>query len=430
MFFYIFSPFFEIGTVSREQRNGMNFMTEGCPVSLLLRMSGRVCGQLGLLFLLGLEIVLLVFLANHYLFQDMFAGSTLFKQYLLNYCLMSVNALCLVWLIETICKNNVFAALVGVCAVVFITVFWEGDHATAFSYVVPPLNFGTNLFAADMPSALTGIFPKAGIVYWIIGEQGCLSLFFLLLSFCISYYRAYARCPKWQVVFLTVGPLFGGAASASHLSGIYQSYEAGYQETLRLAKQEQEISEREQADVPVIAYAINIQLHTVMHMVDCQTVLTMENKGKALKDKLFFTLTAEYHIKQICDMEEKPLTWQQHGDFVEVSLDKAMLPGQTVSLKFAYQGAFWKCFTDCDAQPRGMIDFVAPEMVLLRSGNAWYPMGGYHHLYQLEDYQGKGIKDNESREILSQAYISHPLARFRLCVNSRSADGNSYGIAV
>lgn len=418
MFFYVFFLFFEIGTVSRDQHSGMNRITDGCPISLGLRMAGRGCGQLLLFFLLGFEIVLLVCLANHYLFDDMFSGSTLFQQYFFNYCLVSVNALCLVWLVETICKNNVFAALLGVCTVVFITIFFEGDHATVFSYMVPPLNFGTNLFAADMPSGLTGIFPKAGMVYWVLAEQGCLSLAFLLLSYFITHYRAYDRCPKWQVLLLTAGFLCGGVASASHLSGIYKSYEAGYQETLQLAKQEQETVEQEQSDVPVISYTMNLELHSVKHLMDCQTVVTMENRGMMLKDKLFFTLMADCHIKQISDMEGQSLSWQQHGDFVEVFLDKAMLPGQTASLKFVYKGVFWKCFTDCDAKPRGMIDFVAPEMVVLRSGNAWYPLGGYHYLYQLEDYQGKGIRRYESRTILSHRYISHPSARFQLCVNA------------
>jgi hypothetical protein len=289
----------------------------------------------------------------------------------------------------------------------------DGDYNTLLPYWLPPINLSDNLATTEF-SQLTDSFPKNGFLPMVLCQQ----LGFSAMLFLVSYYfyskrRSLGKLRlSYLLMLLTAFTVFlaGSILFVQEYTGRDQSYQEALSNAVTDTGQAVDTANM----LRPVRYVMDIKLKTASNVVDCGVKLSFKNMSSSEIQEIPLTLKNYYTIQQVTDGSGKELVWERKGDFIAVKLSSSLAAGAAMEVNLDYSGKVWEWFTDVDAQPRGLINFVSPDMTLLRSGHAWYPVLGKKQVYNIVDYQSKW--SNEPRKILSACNVSHPPAAFAVTV--------------
>jgi hypothetical protein len=414
VFFYMFFVFWNIGIISKDWRSGAAEIMNTSPCKDLELLMGRVIGSFFLLGLLGMQMFLVIISVVLFVFPTPTPFFDLLCNYWLNYFLISINSICIALFIDTICRSNIFFAVLLAAFYLIFLISLDGDFNTWLPYWLPPINFADNLAVTEIPSQLTDRFPKNGFIPMVLCQQ----LGFSAMLFLVSYYfyskrRSLGKLRvSYLLMVLTAFTMFliGSTLFVQEYTGRDQSYQEALGNAVTDTGQAVDTGNMLQP----VRYVMDIKLKTTLNVVDCGVKLSFKNMSNSKILEIPLTLKNYYTVQRVTDGNGKELAWERKGDFIAVKLSSPLADGDTMEINLDYSGKVWEWFTDLDAQPRGLINFVSPDMTLLRSGHAWYPVLGKKQVYNIADYQSKW--SNEPRKILSACNVSHPPAAFAVTV--------------
>ncbi|MCE5286828.1 MAG: hypothetical protein LLG02_13420 [Pelosinus sp.] len=133
------------------------------------------------------------------------------------------------------------------------------------------------------------------------------------------------------------------------------------------------------------AYQLAVKLKTTAHYF----AGTARIKGKisALPShKMQLTLRDSFTVTAVNEITaDKPLQWTQNGAILTIYLPDTYQENTELMLAISYSGEIREWFPARMARPNGPVNFIDPAYSLLRSGYAWYPIPGLHHLYTYYD---------------------------------------------
>ena len=414
VFFYIFFVFWNIGIISRDQHSGAAEVVNILPCKDWELLLARVIGSFLLLGLLGMQMFLVITTVVLFVFPTPMPFFDLLWSYWVNYFLISINSICITLFIEIICCSRIFLATLLTAFYLIFMDSMDGDYNTLLPYWLPPINLSDNLATTEFPSQLTGRFPKNGFLPMVLCQQlGLSAMLFLVSYYFYSKRRSLGKLRlSYLLMLLTAFTvlLAGSFLFVQEYTGRDQSY----QEALANAVIDTEQAVDTGTMLRPVRYELDIKLKTALNAVDCGVKLSFKNMSSSEIQEIPLTLKNYYKIQQVTDGSGKELVWERKGDFIEVKLSSPLVAGAAMEVNLDYSGKVWEWFTDVDAQPRGLINFVSPDMTLLRSGHAWYPVLGKKQVYNIVDYQSKW--SNEPRKILSACNVSHPPAAFAVTV--------------
>lgn len=419
VFFYIFFVFWNIGIISRDWRSGTVEIINTFPCKDWELLTARIIGSFLLLCLLGMQMFLVVTTVVLFVFPTSTPFSDLLWNYWLNYFLVSINSISITLFIETICCSRIFlATLLTVFYLIFMD-YMDGDYNTLLPYWLPPINLSDNLATTDNLastefSQLTDSFPKNGFLPMVLCQQlGLSAMLFLVSYYFYSKRRSLGKLRlSYLLMLLTAFTVF--LAGSILFVQEYTNRDQSYQEALENAVIDTGQAVDSGNMLRPAGYVMDIKLKTALNVVDCNVKLSFSNMSNSEIQEIPLTLKNYYTIREITDGSGKELVWQRKGDFIVVKLSSPLAAGAAMEVNLDYSGKVWEWFTDFDAQPRGLINFVSPDMTLLRSGHAWYPVLGKKQVYNIADYQRKW--SNEPGKILSACNVSHPPAAFAVTV--------------
>jgi hypothetical protein len=410
-FFFMFFIFWNIGILARDWSKGTSEIMEAFPCRGWELLLGRAAANFSLLMLLGGELFFFVILDMFFIFPGSLPFYDLLWNYWLNFFLISINSIGVILFIEAGCRST-FLRVLALLVLCLLAVF-DGDGATAFPYWIPPLNPGVDLAAAASPSQLTGTYPHNGFLPFVLCQQvGASGSMFIISSYFYGR-KAYNRKNKiFHIVLLFIALLMFWAGSV-FLSGFYERNNATYQAAFAAAQMDGEQAENI-VDVQLLRYQIAVNLKTAINSAECQSHIFFKNTSCQEKQKIYITLKAYYEIEKMTDGKGKEIVWLRKGDFVEAELNEPLAPEAVGEINIDYRGHVDEWFTDYDAEPRGPINFIAKEMVLLRPGHAWYPVLGKKQVYAIKKYQKK--LSGQTIPILTACNVSHEAVPFSLVV--------------
>lgn len=414
VFFYAFFVFWNIGIISKDQHSGAAEIVNTLPCKDLELLLARVISSFLLLGLLGMQMFLVITTVVLFIFPTPMPFFELLWNYWLNYFLISINSICITLFIEIICRSRIFFATLLTAFYLILINTIDGDYNTLLPYWLPPINLSDNLAATEFPSQLTDRFPKNGFIPMALCQQ----LGFSTMLFLVSYYfyskrRSLGKLRlSYLLMLLTAFAVL--LAGSTLFVQEYTGRDQSYQEALGNA-----VTDTGQAADTVdilqpVRYVMDIRLKTALNVVDCGVKLSFKNMSNSEIQEIPLTLKNYYTIQHVTDGSGKKLVWEKTGDFITVKLSSPLAAGAGMELDLDYSGKVWEWFTDYDAQPRGLVNFVSSDMTLLRSGHAWYPVLGKKQVYNIVEYQSKW--NNDSRQILSACNVSHPPADFAVTV--------------
>ncbi len=412
--FYMFFVFWNIGMIARDWRSGAAEIVNTLPCKDWELLLGRAVSSFLLLGLLGMQMFLVVATMVLFVFPTPVPFFDLLWNYWLNYFLISINSICVTLFIETICRSNIFLATLITAFYLILISILDGDHNTLLPYWLPPINLAYNLAATEFPSQLTERFPKNGFIPMVLCQQLGLSAMLFLVSY--YYYSKRRSLGKLGLSYI----LLVTAAFAAFLSSSipfvleYKAREQSYQESFKSAVADSGQAADRSNRLQPVSYVMDIKLKTVLNTADCDVKLIFKNTSDSQIQEIPLTLKNYYTVQQVTDGSGKELAWERKGDFIAVKLNAPLVAGATMEIALDYSGKVWEWFTDYDAQPRGLINFVSPAMTLLRSGHAWYPVLGKNPVYNIVEYQSRW--SNEPTQILSARNVSHLPAAFSITV--------------
>jgi hypothetical protein len=414
VFFYMFFVFWNIGIISRDWHSGAVEIVNTLPCKDWELLLARLIGSFLLLGLLGMQLFLVVTTVVMFIFPTPMPFFDLLWNYWLNYFLISINSICITLFIETICHPRIFLATLLTTVYLTLMNSIDGDYNTLLPYWLPPVNLSDNLAVTEFPSQLTDRFPKTGFIPMVLCQQ----LGFSVMLFLVSYYfyskqRSFGKLRvSYLLMLLTAVTVFlaGSTLFVQEYTGRDQSYQEAVGNALTDIGQTVDTGNILQP----VRYVMDIKLKTALNVVDCGVKLSFKNMSNSEIQEIPLTLKNYYTVQRVTDGSGKELVWERKGDFIAVKLSAPLADGANMEINLNYSGKVWEWFTDFDAQPRGLINFVSPEMTLLRSGHAWYPVLGKKQVYNIVEYQSKW--SNEPRQILSACNVSHPPADFAVTV--------------
>lgn len=412
--FYMFFVFWNIGMIARDWRSGAAEIVNTLPCRDWELLLGRAVSSFLLLGLLGMQVFLVVATMALFVFPAPVPFFDLLCNYWLNYFLISINSICVTLFIETICSSSIFLATLITAFYLILISILDGDHNTLLPYWLPPINLAYNLAATEFPSQLTERFPKNGFIPMVLCQQLGLSA----MLFLVSYYFYSKRRSLGKLGLSTI--LLVTAAFAVFLSSSipfvleYKAREQSYQESFSNAVADAGQAADRSNRLQPVSYVMDIKLKTVLNTADCEVKLVFKNTSDSQIQEIPLTLKNYYTVQHVTDGSGKELVWERKGDFIAVKLNAPLVAGATMEIALDYSGKVWEWFTDYDAQPRGLINFVSPAMTLLRSGHAWYPVLGKNPVYNIVEYQSRW--SNEPTQILSARNVSHLPAAFSITV--------------
>ncbi|MCC5468494.1 ABC transporter permease [Pelosinus baikalensis] len=410
--FYMFFVFWNIGMIARDWRSGAAEIVNTLPCKDWELLLGRAVSSFLLLGLLGMQMFLVVATMVLFVFPTPVPFFDLLWNYWLNYFLISINSICITLFIETICRSSIF--LTTLITAFYLILINDGDHNTLLPYWLPPINLAYNLAATEFPSQLTERFPKNGFIPMVLCQQlGLSAMLFLVSYYFYSKRRSLGKLGLSYILLVT-------AAFAVFLSGSipfvleYKAREQSYQESFSNAVADAGQAADRSNRLQPVSYVMDIKLKTVLNTADCDVKLVFKNTSDSQIQEIPLTLKNYYTVQHVTDGSGKELVWERKGDFIAVKLNAPLVAGATMEIALDYSGKVWEWFTDYDAQPRGLINFVSPAMTLLRSGHAWYPVLGKNPVYNIVEYQSRW--SNEPTQILSARNVSHLSAAFSITV--------------
>jgi hypothetical protein len=412
--FYMFFVFWNIGMIARDWRSGTAEIVNTLPCKDWELLLGRAVSNFLLLGLLGMQMFLVVATMVLFVFPTSTPFFDLLWNYWLNYFLISINSICVTLFIETICRSSIFLTTLITAFYLILISILDGDHNTLLPYWLPPINLAYNLAATEVPSQLTERFPKNGFIPMVLCQQLGLSA----MLFLVSYYFYSKRRSLGKLALSTI--LLVTAALAVFLSGSiplvleYKAREQSYQESFSNAVADAGQAADQSNRLQPVSYVMDIKLKTVPNTADCDVKLVFKNTSDSQVQEIPLTLKHYYTVQHVTDGSGKELVWERKGDFIAVKLNAPLVAGASMEIALDYSGKVWEWFTDYDAQPRGLINFVTPAMTLLRSGHAWYPVLGKKPVYNIVEYQSRW--SNEPTRILSARNVSHLPAAFSITV--------------
>lgn len=412
--FYLFFVFWNIGMISRDWRSGTVEIVNTLPCKDWELLLGRAMSSFLLLGLLGMQMFFVVAAMVLFVFPAPVPFFDLLWNYWLNYLLIIINSICVTLFIDTICRSNIFLAALIAAIYLLLSSILDDDHNTLLPYWLPPVNLAYNLAATEFPSQLTGRFPKNGFLPMVLCQQLGLSAMLFLGS-----YYFYRKRRSWGKRGLSTIVLVTAAFSvflAGSLSFVleYKAREQSYQESFKNAMADAGQAADQSNRLQPVSYVMDINLKTALNTADCVVKLVLKNTGHSQAQEIPLTLKSYYEVQHVTDSSGEELVWERQGDFVAVKLNEPLAAGATMEIALHYSGKVGEWFTDYDAQPRGLINFVSPAMTLLRSGHAWYPVLGKNPVYSIAEYQSRW--SNEPIQILSARNVSHLPASFSITV--------------
>lgn len=414
VFFYIFFVFWNIGIISRDWRSGTVEIINTLPCKDLELLTARIIGSFLLLALLGLQMFLVITTVELFVFSTPMPFFDLLWNYWLNYFLVSINSICITLFIEVICCSRIFlATLLTVFCLIFMDSI-DGDYNTLLPYWLPPINLSDNIANTEVSSQLTDRFPKNGFLPMILCQQLGLSVMLFLASYYFYSKRRSLGKLRLSYLLMLLTAFIVFLTGSILLVQEYTGHDRSYQEALGNAVIDKEQAVDSGNMLRPAGYVMDIKLKTALNVVDCDVKLSFKNMSSSELQEIPLTLKNYYTIQQVTDGSGKELAWERKGDFIAVKLSSPLAAGAAMEVNLNYSGKVWEWFTDVDAQPRGLINFVSPDMTLLRSGHAWYPVLGKKQVYNIADYPRKW--SNEPRKILSACNVSHPPAAFAVTV--------------
>jgi hypothetical protein len=412
--FYMLFVFWNIGMIARDWRRGISEIVNTLPCKDWELLMGRAFGSFLLLGLLGMQLFLGIIAVVLFVFHMPFPFFDLLRDYWLNYFLISINSICVALFIETICRSRVFLSIFITLVYLILMFFLEGDHFTALPYWLPPINLAVNQAVYDPSSQLTGHFPNTGLIPVVV----CYQLGFSAILFLVSFYfynkrRSLGQLRLSYVLMLTI-------AFAVFLSGTilfvreYERRDQTYQEAFVNAMTDAGQTVDKANMLKPVSYVMDINLKTALNTVNCGVKLFFRNTSDSEIQEVPLTLKNYYVIHNVKDGSGRELVWERKGNFIEVKLSSPLAAGAAMEIYLDYSGEVWEWFSDYDAQPRGLINFVSPSMTLLRSGHAWYPILGKNPVYNTSSYPISW--SNQSKTVLSARYVPHLPAAFTITV--------------
>ncbi|SFL54794.1 ABC transporter permease [Pelosinus propionicus] len=412
--FYMFFVFWNIGMIARDWRSGTAEIVNTLPCKDWELLLGRAVSNFLLLGLLGMQMFLVMATMALFVFPTSTPFFDLLWNYWLNYFLISINSICVTLFIETICRSSIFLTTLITAFYLILISILDGDHNTLLPYWLPPINLAYNVAATEVPSQLTERFPKNGFIPMVLCQQlGLSAMLFLVSYYFYSKQRSLGKLALSTILLVT-------AALAVFLSGSiplvleYKAREQSYQESFSNAVADAgQVADQSNRLQPV-SYVMDIKLKTVPNTADCDVKLVFKNTSDSQVQEIPLTLKHYYTVQHVTDGSGKELVWERKGDFIAVKLNAPLVAGASMEIALDYSGKVGEWFTDYDAQPRGLINFVTPVMTLLRSGHAWYPVLGKKPVYNIVEYQSRW--SNEPTRILSARNVSHPPAAFSITV--------------
>lgn len=412
--FYMFFVFWNIGMIARDWRSGTAEIVNTLPCKDWELLLGRSVSNFLLLGLLGMQMFLVVATMVLFVFPTATPFFDLLWNYWLNYFLISINSICVTLFIETICRSSIFLTTLITAFYLILISILDGDHNTLLPYWLPPINLAYNLAATEVPSQLTERFPKNGFIPMVLCQQlGLSAMLFLVSYYFYSKQRSLGKLALSTILLVT-------AALAVFLSGSiplvleYKAREQSYQESFSNAVADAGQAADQSNRLQPVSYVMDIKLKTVPNTADCDVKLVFKNTSDSQVQEIPLTLKHYYTVQHVTDGSGKELVWERKGDFIAVKLNAPLAAGASMEIALDYSGKVWEWFTDYDAQPRGLINFVTPAMTLLRSGHAWYPVLGKKPVYNIVEYQSRW--SNEPTRILSARNVSHLPAAFSITV--------------
>lgn len=405
--YYVFFVFWNVGIISRDANKGTLLFLQVLPLNGVPVLLARFFASFLLLLLLGVELFFVSLSVRAFDFPNQVSFDNLFFSYWVNYIIVCINSISVVLFIDMLSGMNRFRTMGLTVLYCIIHVGVDGDITTVLPYWLPPCNFAVNLAATNVPSQVTGLFPNGKLLGATLSEQ--LGLAGVLLG--VSCYVYSKRCFEQRrryayvvLVFIAASAFFCGAYK---LSEEYESREQSYKEAIAATEIDAQDTSLG-AQLETLEYKMSVQLLTGEHSMQCQTQLTFANETGRVVQTIPFTLKNYYKIEKIIDNTGKTLIWRRTGDFLEVDLSSPLPSGEQKSIQIDYQGKVGEWFTNYDAEPRGFINFVSPEMTLLRSGQAWYPIVGKYKLADIlkcPQYVGK-----VEQVLKSQKAVHRPVA--------------------
>ena len=412
--FYMFFVFWNIGMIARDWRSGASEIVNTLPCKDWELLLGRAVSNFLLLGLLGMQLFFVVAIMVLFVFPAPVSFFDLAWNYWLNYLLISINSICITLFIETICGSRIFlATLITAFYLILISII-DGDHNTLLPYWLPPINLAYNLAATELPSQLTESFPKNGFMTMVLCQQlGLSAMLFLVSYYFYSKRRSWGK-PGLAIILLVTAAFAVFLAGAIPFVQEYKGREQSYQESFRNAMADAGQAADRSNGLQPVSYVMDIKLKTGPKTADCDVKLVFKNTSDSQVQEIPLTLKHYYTVQNVTDGSGQELVWERQGDFIAVKLNAPLVAGATMEIALDYSGKVWEWFTDYDAQPRGLINFVSPAMTLLRSGHAWYPVLGKNPVYSIDEYQSRWSK--EPTRILSARNVSHRPAALAITV--------------
>jgi len=406
-FYYVVFVFWNVGIISRDTNKGTLSFLQVLPLHGASILIARFLASFLLLLLLGIELFLVSLSVRAFDFPNQVSFDNLFFSYWIDYIIVCIHSILVVLFIDMLSGANRFRAVSLTVLYCIIHVGVDGDITTALPYWLPPCNLAVNLAATNVPSQVTGLFPNGRLLGAILSEQlGLVGVLFGVSCYAYSKRRFEQRRRYVYVVMalIAASAFFFGAYK---LSAEYESREQSYKEATAVAEIDAQDTSLG-AQLETTEYKMSVQLITGDHSMQCQTKLTVDNETGREAMTIPFTLKNYYKIEKITDNTGKKLIWRRVGDFLEVDLPSPLPSGEQKSIQIDYHGKVGEWFTHYDAEPRGFINFVSPEMTLLRSGQAWYPIVGKYKLADILEcpqYVGK-----VEQVLKSQKAVHRPVA--------------------
>lgn len=409
-FFYMFFVFWNTGMINRDWRTSASEFVNTLPCKDWELLMGRALGNFLLLGLLGIEMFLVITVAVMFFFHTPMPFFDLLCFYWLNYFLVSVNSISIVLLIETICSSSllIYTLITALYLLLMFKIGW--DSYTILPYWFPPINLAVNLAATEFPSQLTERFPKTGLMPMVICYQlGLAAILFLVSYYFYSKRRSLGQPGLSYILMLTIAFavfLLGFIPFVREYEEREQTYQQSFANAVADAGQVVDLAKV----LDPTSYVMDIKLKTALNTMDCGVRLTFKNTSNREIQEIPLTLKNYYVIQQVKDSGGKELVWERKGDFIVVKLSSPLAAGTTMELCLDYSGKVWEWFMDIDSQPRGLINYVSPDMTLLRSGHAWYPVLGKIQVYKKIDWS------DQPQPALSARNVSHLPASFSISV--------------
>ncbi|SEJ93661.1 hypothetical protein SAMN05660742_12623 [Propionispira arboris] len=406
--YYVFFVFWNVGIISRDANKGTLTFLQVLPLNGVPVLSARFLASFLLLLLLGVELFLVSLSVRAFDFPNQVSFDNLFFSYWVNYIIVCINSISVVLFIDMLSGANHFRTMGLTLLYCIIHVGVDGDITTALPYWLPPCNFAVNLAVTNVPSQVTGLFPNGKLLGAILSEQLGLAGVLLGVSCYVYSKRCFEQRRRYVYVVLVLIAASAFFCGAYKLSAEYESREQSYKEAIAATEIDAQDTSLGAQLLETLEYKMSVQLLTGEHSMQCQTQLILSNEtGRAVRT-IPFTLKNYYKIEKIIDNTGKKLIWRRTGDFLEVDLPSPLPSGEQQSIQIDYHGKVREWFTNYDAEPRGFINFISPEMTLLRSGEAWYPIVGKYKLADILEcpqYVGK-----VEQVLKSQKAVHRPVA--------------------